>query len=488
MNTGGFDFNEENFLKLEQVLAAQRPKTDDLWPHRVSLFCHMAGPAYAPKGEKFKFGLLSYSVWLLSRILTVKPERHAEAPPAADFLVHIVGNVSKEVDTLAPVVVALREAGHSVLVLWGAGEPVPEEVVGQLNGATIWTVPGLANLAAFRPFLVNEALSTACQLWRTFWFLRPLKGARRALWQCSAWWFHDLLYLKCWERLLTAALANHHFKGVAVVSETAPSAEALCRVAASRGWPVHHFLHGLPGFVHTRSAASDIHCFSQVERDYFIGYGHSPDRVHAIGHPRQSAIAGQIRALRKIPPNQGGLRVLFASQPSWSEYDDEDYRKNVQAVLETANKLQLTPGEIRVRLHPVEDRQTYLALADQYAPYLGRAVISSRSVAEDLAWANVVITAFSTMAIEACYAECFLIWLTVDEFRYEVRERFVAAGYGCQASSAAQFHEALLLCRDIQSRTKLIDEMMRVGRKLAVLNPNAATAAAKCMANEETQL
>jgi hypothetical protein len=76
----------------------------------------------------------------------------------------------------------------------------------------------------------------------------------------------------------------------------------------------------------------------------------------------------------------------------------------------------------------------------------------------------------------------------VDEFRYEVRERFVAAGYGCQASSAAQFHEALLLCRDIQSRTKLIDEMMRVGRKLAVLNPNAATAAAKCMANEETQL
>jgi hypothetical protein len=297
-----------------------------------------------------------------------------------------------------------------------------------------------------------------------------------------------LLYLKCWERLLTAALANHHFKGVAVVSETAPSAEALCRVAASRGWPVHHFLHGLPGFVNTRPAASDIHCFSQVERDYFIGYGHSPDRVHAIGHPRQSAIAGQIRTLREIPPNQGGLRVLFASQPSWSEYDDEDYRKNVQAVLETANKLQLTPGEIRVRLHPVEDRQTYLALADQYAPYLGRAVISSRSVAEDLAWANVVITAFSTMAIEACYAGCFLIWLTVDEFRYEVRERFVAAGYGCQASSAAQFHEALLLCRDIQSRTKLIDEMMRVGRKLAVLNPNAATAAAKCMANEETQL
>jgi hypothetical protein len=346
----------------------------------------------------------------------------------------------------------------------------------------------LANLAAFRPFLVNEALSTAHQLWRTFWFLRHLKGAWRGLWKCSAWWFHDLLQFKCWERLLATTFTNHHFMGVAVVSETAPSAEALCRVAASRGWPVHHFLHGLPGFVHTRSAASDIHCFSQVERDYFIGYGHSPDRVHAIGHPRQSAIAGQIRALRKIPPNQGGLRVLFASQPSWSEYDDEDYRKNVQAVLETANKLQLTPGEIRVRLHPVEDRQTYLALADQYAPYLGRAVISSRSVAEDLAWANVVITAFSTMAIEACYAECFLIWLTVDEFRYEVRERFVAAGYGCQASSAAQFHEALLLCRDIQSRTKLIDEMMRVGRKLAVLNPNAATAAAKCMANEETQL
>ena len=59
---------------------------------------------------------------------------------------HIVGNVSKEVDSLAPVVAALRKAGHSVLVLWGSSEPMPEEVVGQLNGATIWTVPGLGTL------------------------------------------------------------------------------------------------------------------------------------------------------------------------------------------------------------------------------------------------------------------------------------------------------------------------------------------------------
>ena len=77
--------------------------------------------------------------------------------------------------------------------LWGSVEPVPEEIVGRLNGATVRTVPGLANYAAFRSFLVSGTFSTARQLWRTFWFLRPLQGAGRALCRNSAWWFHDLL-------------------------------------------------------------------------------------------------------------------------------------------------------------------------------------------------------------------------------------------------------------------------------------------------------
>jgi hypothetical protein len=308
-----------------------------------------------------------------------------------------------------------------------------------------------------------------------------LKGAWRGLWQCSAWWFHDLLQLTCWERLLATALANHRFKGVAVVSETAPSAEALCRVAASRGWPVHHFLHGLPGFVHTRSAASDIHCFSQVERDYFISHGQLPDRVHATGHPRQSAIAGQIRALRKIPPERGDLRVLFASQPTWSDYDDEDYRKNVQAVLEAANKLQLTPDEMRVRLHPVEDRQAYLALANQYAPHLGTAALSDHSVTEDLTWANIVLTSFSTMSMEASYASCLLIWLAMGKFRYEIRDRLAERGYGCNATSGEQLYRQLLLCRDATNRSRFITEQMAKATELGILNSSAARAAADCM-------
>ena len=482
MKTGGFDFTEENFLKLEQVLAARRPGADDLWTHRVSLFCHMADTAYAPKEKRFRFGLLSYSVWMLLRVLTTKRLR-VSAPPPADFLVHIVGNVSKETDTLAPVVTALCEAGQTVLVLWGAGVPATEEVVSRLNGATVWTVPGLTDWSAFHPFLARESFSTARQLWRTFLLLRPLKGARRALWRCSAWWFHDLLQLKCWERLLVTTLTNHRFKGVAVVSETASSAEALCRVAANRGWPVHHFLHGLPGFYHTRPAASDIHCFSRVECDYFIGYGHPPDRVHATGHPRQSAIAGQIKKLRTIPPEQGGLRILFASQPSWFETDDEDYRKNVRAVLEAATKLQLKPCEIRVRLHPVEDRQAYLALAKQYAPHFGSSILSNYPVAEDLAWANILITSFSTMAMEASYAGCLLVWLAMGKLRFEVREKLTEHGYGCNATSGEQLYLQLLLCRDATNRSRFITEQMAKAADLGILNSSAARAAADCMIN-----
>jgi hypothetical protein len=69
MNRDGLDFKEESFLRLKQVHAAPRLGADDLWTHRVSLFCHMVETAYAPKNKRFKFGLLSCSVWLLIRIL-----------------------------------------------------------------------------------------------------------------------------------------------------------------------------------------------------------------------------------------------------------------------------------------------------------------------------------------------------------------------------------------------------------------------------------
>jgi hypothetical protein len=484
MKTGGLAFNEESFLKLEQVLAAQRPKTDDLWQHRVSLFCHLPSP-FVPKEKKFKLGLLSYSIWLLLRILMVKRLR-VSPPPPADFLVHIVGNVSKEVDTLAPVVAALRKAGHSVLVLWGSSEPVSEEVVGQLNGATIWTVPGLATLAAFRPFLVDETISTARLFWRTFWFLRPMKGARWTLWKCSAWWFHDLLQLKCWERLLATTLADHHFKGVAVVSETAPSAEALCHLGARRGWPVHHFLHGLPWLLNTRTIATHIYGFSQAEKDFFTENHLSPSRFHAVGSPRQSVFVRQIKQIRISTPETGKLKVLFASTGSFAGekrgFDLTYQIQTLRTVFDAARVARLESSEIRIRPHPSENSSILLQMLERHVPQLGSEVISRNPLSDDLAWANVVLTGFSTTAIEACYAGCFLIWLVFPGFPSEIRDRLIQHGYGHKVDSVEELSREFELCRDPATRSRLIQEFLSAGRRLGILNENAPGEIAQIMA------
>jgi hypothetical protein len=486
MKPGGFTFTEECFLKLEEILAARRPASDDLWAHRVSLFCHLPNTPYRPKEKRFKLGLLSYSVWLLLRFLAKTPIRPITPPPAADFLVHIVGNVSKEVDTLVPVVAALRESGHSVLVLWGSDEPMPEQMVGSLNGATVWTISGLSTLAAFRPFLADEALRVVRLLWRTFWFLRPLHGARRALWKNSAGWFHDQLQYKCWKHLLATLLTNHHFKGVVVVSETAPSAEALCRLGARRGWPVHHLLHGTPWLLNTRTAATHIHCFSRVERDFFIEQHLPPSRIHALGSPRQSAFTQQIKPIRTVSPETGKLRILFASTGHFAGevrgYDLAYQIRSLKTVFAAAGDAHLEPSEIRIRPHPNEDASTLLRMLATHAPQLGDKVVSRKPLSDDLAWANVVLTGFSTTAIEACYAGCFLIWLVFPGFPSEIRDRLIQQGYGHKAGSIEDLRREFERCRDPAIRSRLIQEFLETGRNLGILNENASGNIARVMA------
>ena len=130
----------------------------------------------------------------------------------------------------------------------------------------------------------------------------------------------------------------------------------------------------------------------------------------------------------------------------------------------------------------MESRELFLEVAASRGLPCPEQLFSRRPVSEDLAWANVVMTPFSTMAIEAAYADCLPIWLSFGPFRYEIRETLVANGYGCPATSTTQLYEALLACRDDNTRSCLIDQTMKVGHRLGVLNQNAAMDAAKCMA------
>ena len=153
----------------------------------------------------------------------------------------------------------------------------------------------------------------------------------------------------------------------------------------------------------------------------------------------------------------------------------------MEAVLLSARTLNLTADELRVRLHPAENSSTYSELANKYVPQLSSSVLSTRSVAEDLAWANILITVFSTMSIEASYAGCFLVWLVVGNFFTEVGEELVRHGYGYKATSAKQLSEMLEICRDPTKRSQLILDFVAGARTLGVTNENAAANAAETM-------
>lgn len=482
MEADDFDFSDRNFLKLEALLASKRPGADDLWEHRVSLFTSIARTPYVSQGKKFKFGLVSYLAWAFSRVLARKPPREKTILPKADFLVHIAGDISKEADTLIPVVAALRKAGQSVLLLWSRNSLVPEEVIKEVKGAVIW-IPPVVEFAGPRLLIVKDLLSVCRLYFRAPFYLRSLKGSWTAFLKRGATWFHHLFHLRRWERFLTSALEHHDFKGVAVVSETSYIALALCRVAIKRRWPIHHFWHGLAGVtLNTRCIATHLHCFSPADRNFFIKHNWPAERVHATGHPRQERLITQISKLRTTAPIEGDLRLLFASQPGWSgDFGMVQYRDTHEAILNAARTLNLTSKELRVRLHPAEDPASHLALAKKHVPNLGQSLLSTYTLAEDLAWANVVVTAFSTVSIEACYAGCFLIWLVVGNFFTEVGEELVQRGFGSKATSAMQLSEILELCREPGRRSPLILDFIAGARMLGVTNKNAAANAAETM-------
>jgi hypothetical protein len=173
----------------------------------------------------------------------------------------------------------------------------------------------------------------------------------------------------------------------------------------------------------------------------------------------------------------GKRRILFASTGSFAGevrgYDPAYQIQSLWTVFAAVGEAHLEPSEIRIRLHPTEEPSTMLRMLAQYAPQLGSEVISRNPLSDDLAWANVVLTGFSTTAIEACYAGCFLIWLVFPGFPSEIRDRLIQQGYGHKVSSVEELSQEFELCRDPATRSRLIQEFLSAGRRLGILNENA---------------
>ncbi len=358
-------------------------------------------------------------------------------------------------------------------MLWLRATPVPYETLAELNGATVFIPPGNGEITGSLGGFLRDLLRSLLILLKGCYHLKSLAEWSTAFSPKGTWLFEHLFYLQRWERYFSKVFSNQDFKGVAIVSESAVSTQAICHVALDHQWPTHHYLHGLPGLLHTRSLSDHLYCFSSVERNYFLENGWNSSRVHADGHPRQQRLTQKIKQLRTMEPEDGEIRILFASQPSidgMGLYSDE-YTAIHEAVVGAAKRLDLGEEKIRVRLHPIESDQRFLEIAGQHSLAEAPALLSRRSIEEDLAWANVVLTIASTVSIETAYSGCALIWLRFGKFQYKIREELCDAGYGLSVSTGDQLCDQLKRLQNPEYRSVQIAKFLHTARTLAVIAP-----------------
>lgn len=482
LRKSAFLSTDQCFLRIEETLSKHRHWAEDVWEHRVGLSKALAASAHNPSQKKFRFGIPFYLAWLYWQIRKAAPKSRPIEIPPANFLIHITGNVSIEVDTLIPVACALRDSGHSVVVLLGTVGKEADEIAKRMAGIPVLPIFTSDWFGEWAPHFLRDAAECVWLMTKAFICLFPLEGSIEAFWNRGVWWLNNLLHFRAAERFWSKVLTSNALDGVAVASESAFSAGALCRFAKEHSVGAHHFLHGLPGLEETRGISSDVYCYSTADRDFFTENGWRGQGAHALGHPRQSALIQLAQQARALRPDQGGLRLLFASQPpSPGGFDAEEHKKTILSVLEAASALNLAPSEFRVRLHPVESIEEFqkIAISNRLpCPELGSI---RRPIAEDLAWANVVITVYSTMSMEAAYADCLLIWLSFGPFRDPVRAKLVERGYGLMANTKEQLMALLAECRNPEQRSQLTKSFLETAKQIGVVNYEAPKAIAEQM-------
>ena len=464
-------FSDDDLRKIEKLFSGRNIAKNDL---ANLFFCSLADTPYFRNTRRFNLGFLSY----LPSLILKRWGTRGKPPDQAirerfDYMVCILGDVGKEQDTLIPVISNLCERGHQVLVVWLRATPVPFATLEELKGATVFIPSANGEIMGSPSGFIRDFFHSFSILLKGCYHLRNLDGWMTIFSPRGTWLFEQLFYLHRWERYFAKLFSNQDFKGVAIVSETAVSTQAICHVAADRQWPSHHFLHGMPGLLHTRSLSNHIYCFSSIERNYFLRKGWDPARVHADGHPRENRFTKKIRQLRTMEPQDGGIRILFASQPSIDGmgFFSDEYTAIHEAVIKATKRLKLGPEDIRVRLHPIEDDKRFLQISEQHAVNNGAALLSKNSIEEDLAWANVVLTIASTVSIETAYSGCALIWLRFGSFHYEVREELCEAGYGSSVSSEDELCHELERLQNPNYRSIRIAEFQKTACTLSVTAP-----------------
>ena len=225
-----------------------------------------------------------------------------------------------------------------------------------------------------------------------------------------------------WEKFLASGPSKACF----LTSESPASLKGLVQAFRSSGARVFHVCHGLPWEYHADSNATDIVPLSRSDAAWFRDRVAEDVAILACGNPRMSQIHQDSKTRRRAFSSVLPLRILFLSNGVEDPYTAEHESQDLGILLLPEPQRRQTV--LRVRPHPREDREL-LARAISRAG-LQVDSISGESLADDLEWADVCATPWSTSLLEAMVAGRACFWTNARNDRLCLTGDYIDAGLG----------------------------------------------------------
>jgi len=403
-------YSDEEFEAFSAGLEKKIPAGEILWHLRDVLFNAMTYRSASEKKvpSRNRFGIWGYGLWWL---LKGRPQRGADIPLANLLQARQAFLFLEARDahfmTLFPLLEKADTDGMALL----ADDAIRERLTGS---SAVQSVAG--------QWVYGVRLRDFCSAARLMDKARRLVGSDFGP-EAQGRLTEYLIQFFGWERFWRQALGPD-CETVCTTSESAPVARALFSVAKERGLRRVHWCHGFRHATWQVTLASELVCHTEGDVRYFSGRVPSDCTVVCRPNPRVLETARAVGMPRMLNENELP-NILFMSQGPESPYTPEMRIKDLQLLK------RLVAGRnalLRVRPHPRENPDLLRAALAEAG--VGEYELSGGGLVDDLQWADIVGTSWSTGLLEAhaCGREC--VWINAQIELFPIVQELIDEGVG----------------------------------------------------------
>jgi UDP-N-acetylglucosamine 2-epimerase len=216
------------------------------------------------------------------------------------------------------------------------------------------------------------------------------------------------------KRLADATLDIVHFSNVideirpdilVVGTDSAVAMRGHVLIAKQKGIPVLEVQHGvyLPTWWRAVPYSDKIAAGGDYSKEIYVGYGAQKEQIVVTGWPKFDDYVKLKESLVKTHKN--GTDILFATQPIDIKLN-HDIIEAIGAFIADSTRIRLI-----VKPHPAENTKTYNQITKKYKNVILHK--SSENISKLVASSDILITVFSTVAIEAALLDKSIICINI---------------------------------------------------------------------------